>query len=72
MNQTQKDYHSYLLRLWRVQGDGHHWRASLEDVQTGELHGFPKSADLINYLNALTRLEGVKAAVQVYQEEPRR
>ena len=54
MKPSQSDYHSYLLRLWRVQGDGDHWRASLEDVQTGELCGFENVKALLKYLEALT------------------
>ena len=53
MEPVQSDYHSYLLRMWRVQGDEVHWRATLEDVQTGELHGFPDLAALLVYLEAL-------------------
>ncbi len=36
------DYQSFLLRLWRVKpdGEGGGWRASLERVGSGELHGF--------------------------------
>lgn len=44
-------YHSYLLRLWQVQGEsGAGWRASLEDVQTGELLGFQDLATLLQFL----------------------
>jgi hypothetical protein len=35
------DYRSYLLRLWRADGDGEPvWRASLEDAVSGERRGF--------------------------------
>jgi hypothetical protein len=53
MKTIQSDYHSYLLRLWRVKEDGDDWRASLEDVVTGELHGFTDLATLIQYLGEL-------------------
>jgi hypothetical protein len=53
MKTIQSDYHSYLLRLWRVKEDGDDWRASLEDVVTGELHGFTDLAALIQYLGEL-------------------
>ena len=54
MEPVQSDYHSYLLRMWRVQGDeGVDWRASLEEVQSGELLGFPDLAALLGYLEAL-------------------
>lgn len=53
MTPTLSDYHSYLLRLWRVKQDGDAWRASLEDVQSGELHGFADLDALLRYLEAL-------------------
>ena len=54
MEPVQSDYHSYLLRMWRVQGDeGVYWRASLEEVHSGELLGFPDLAALLRYLEAL-------------------
>jgi hypothetical protein len=32
---------AYMLRLWCVtNGEARHWRASLQDVHTGERHGF--------------------------------
>jgi len=57
MKTFQSDYHSYLLRLWRVKEDGEDWRASLEDVVTGELHGFTDLAKLIAYLKELDTLK---------------
>jgi hypothetical protein len=54
MKSKQCDYQSYLLRMWRVSDDGINWRASLENVQTGELHGFSKLADLIEFLQEVT------------------
>ena len=54
MEPVQSDYHSYLLRMWRVQVDeGVDWRATLEDVQSGELLGFPDLVALLGYLEAL-------------------
>ena len=54
MEPVQSDYHSYLLRMWRVQVDeGVCWRATLEEVHSGELHGFPDLAALLRYLEAL-------------------
>ena len=53
MSHITKDYHSYLLRPWRVRDDGHHWRASLEDVRSGELHGFEDLAALQRFLEEL-------------------
>jgi hypothetical protein len=63
MEPKQSDYQSYLLRLWRVRDDGKNWRASLEDVQTGELHEFAKLADLIEFLQAITSQEELESEV---------
>ena len=50
----QDDYRSYLMRLWRVRlEEGSAWRASLEEVPTGELHGFPNLTALMSYLKGL-------------------
>ena len=58
MAPSSKDYHSYLLRLWQVQEEGGAgWRASLEDVQSGELHGFEDLAALQRYLEELARVQ---------------
>ena len=54
MNPEANNYHSYLLRLWQVQDNGgSFWRASLEEVQTGELQGFPDLNALLGYLERL-------------------
>jgi hypothetical protein len=48
------DYFSFLLRVWRVRTDGDVvWRATLEDVSTGEKHGFGSLDALIEHLNHL-------------------
>ena len=45
------EYLSYLLRLWKVKGEGGtRWRASLENPVTGERHGFPDLEALFTYL----------------------
>jgi hypothetical protein len=44
-------YHSFLLRLWRESEQGG-WRASLENVTTGERQGFPDLASLFAFLHA--------------------
>ena len=68
MEPNYQDYHSYLLRLWRVRDDGQHWRASLEDVQTGELCGFENAKALVKYLQALTAQDDPQPAVLAEQE----
>jgi hypothetical protein len=57
----ESDYHAYLLRLWRVrENEGSHWRASLENVQTGELHGFEEIVGLQDYLDEIAGTRGNK------------
>ena len=43
--------------------DGEDWRASLEDVVTGELHGFPDLAALLDYLGELDAIKQDDGAV---------
>jgi hypothetical protein len=39
-------YVVFMLRLWQVRTDGDVvWRASIEDLHTGEQHGFAASHD---------------------------
>jgi hypothetical protein len=51
MPDEQRRYHSYLLRLWQANSEqAPIWRASLEDVQTGERHSFVDLARLFAFL----------------------
>ena len=44
-------YFSYLLRLWKAgTGQGAAWRASLEEIPTGERKAFAGLDDLVGYL----------------------
>jgi hypothetical protein len=59
----QRDYISYLLRLWQVKTEGRAvWRASLECPHTGELQGFADLEALCRYLRGETQQEGGDAA----------
>jgi hypothetical protein len=44
------DYQSYLLRFWRVGGDGPRWRAMLQDLSSGEHVSFASLDDLCAFL----------------------
>ena len=46
----EQTYRSYLLRLWLSKTDGEDWRASLECVQTKEIHGFQTVDELCEFL----------------------
>lgn len=47
----QRDYQSYLLRLWRESdGEVPVWRASLKSSHTGEKVGFGSLEELCQYL----------------------
>ena len=49
------EYMAFLLRLWAVREAGDvHWRASLEDAQTGERQGFANLALLCEFLEQLS------------------
>jgi len=51
MSDEQRQYLSYLLRLWQEPVKLQRvWRASLEDPQTGELLGFGDVAQLFAFL----------------------
>jgi hypothetical protein len=46
-------YHSFLLRLWRDDFEGD-WRASLQDVKTGDCHYFASMDAMITFLASTT------------------
>lgn len=50
----QSDYHSYLLRLWRVNGGEEGWRASLEGAHSGGRRGFAGLEELFGFLRRQT------------------
>ena len=57
----QKDYYSYLLRMWRDSGDEGAapskktlWRASLQDPHTGQRAGFANLEKLFSFLRRET------------------
>ena len=51
MTGDKRDYHAYLLRLWRVNtGRDTVWHASLEDSRTGERRGFTDLSMLFAFL----------------------
>ncbi len=48
-------YYSYLLRIWQVPtNEDHSWRIQLENVQTGEKHGYSSLGELLTYLRLVT------------------
>jgi hypothetical protein len=54
-------YQSYLLRLWRADGDDEPiWRAALEDTLSGERYGFATVEALVGFLRELAGQEGVE------------
>jgi Ser-tRNA(Ala) deacylase AlaX len=51
MSKEQPNYISYLLRMWRANGEGKEvWRASLENPHTGERIGFASLDKLFAFL----------------------
>ena len=53
MKSSTTTYQSYLLRLW-CEAEKGEWRATVEDVATGECHNFPNMASLFAFLNCQT------------------
>ena len=51
MEKYQSDYRSYLLRVWQEKGrEGSLWRATMEEVMTGEQRHFASLEALFEYL----------------------
>ena len=51
----QAGYYSFLLRLWQVkENGGQEWRATLENVESGEKRGFTSVEGLLAYLSQVT------------------
>jgi hypothetical protein len=65
---VQPEYLAFLLRLWKVCDDSERWRASLENVKTGEKCGFTSLDDLIAYLRLSTESSGKDAKDQANHE----
>lgn len=52
MKQNQRNYHSYLLRLWRSSNEeSAAWHIMLENPHTGERHGFTGFPNLTAFLS---------------------
>jgi len=62
-NPTQKNYRSYLLRLWRVDTVDPCWQASLEDPHTGKRIGFASLEHLFAFL--MEQVEGDAKGVKM-------
>ena len=50
MTTSHRYYQSYLLRVWKENPDGE-WRASLQNVTSGECRNYATLADLYDYLS---------------------
>ena len=51
MSREERDYKSYLLRLWRTRRKGERlWRASIESPHTGQRMAFTNLAGLLAFL----------------------
>lgn len=58
MQKNQRDYQSYLLRIWRVgEKDQLQLRLTLEDTLSGEVKGFDGLEKLVEYLRFRSSLE---------------
>ena len=52
---SDRDYRSYLLRLWKVNDNHERWQAMLEGVEGGERRGFSSLQALFDYLQQVTQ-----------------
>jgi hypothetical protein len=61
MKQKQRNYHSYLLRLW-CSGDENRapWHIMLEKPHTGQRHSFAGFSDLFDFLSEVVTQQPVK------------
>ena len=51
----QVNYCSFLLRMWWAKEEGsQEWRASLENVESGEKRGFTSLEEMLAYLSKIT------------------
>jgi hypothetical protein len=66
MKLNQASYLSYILRLWRLEGEEIQerreeelvWRASLDDPETGERIGFADLDTLFEHIRGITKRNG--------------
>ncbi len=55
MSDRPREYQSYLLRLWRTgAGEAVIWRASVEDIRTGQWHSFANLGAAFSFLDLQT------------------
>jgi hypothetical protein len=55
VTKERRPYMAYLLRVWQVQGkEGSSWRASVEEVHTGERRGFASLEELFDFVREQT------------------
>jgi hypothetical protein len=55
ISMVNSNYCSFLLRIWLSNDQGEKvWRALLENVETGEKHGFVSMEELSSYLKDIT------------------
>ncbi|UCC65462.1 MAG: hypothetical protein JSV36_10635 [Anaerolineae bacterium] len=70
MGKEQLDYISYLLRMWRVNGEeAEAWRASLENPHTGERIGFASLDKLFVFLRQQAGVAPAQMTVKVSERK---
>lgn len=67
----QNDYQSYLLRVWRTgEIDQPQYRATLEDVRSGDRVGFATLEEMVEYLRVRNSLkQGLAKGPECPEEE---
>ena len=70
MGKEQLDYISYLLRMWRANGEGKEvWRASLENPHTGERLGFASLDKLFAFLQQQTGAVPAQMTIEMSEQK---
>ena len=66
---VSNDYHSYLLRMWRVKdNDTFHWRVTLEQVDSGVKYSFNSLEALMAFLEQTAQLSAGLSAGEANTE----
>ena len=69
MGKQQPSYISYLLRMWRANGEGKTvWRASLENPHTGERIGFASLDKLFAFLWQQAGMSPTQMTIEVSEQ----
>ncbi len=68
-SEGKKQYLSFMLRMWRANGEGKAaWRASLESPHTGESIGFASLEELFTFLRQQAGVAPTQMTIEVVEQ----